>query len=81
MARWSVPTLRRRNNDELGELAANLTNGVPIATPVFDGAHEPTISCACLKQAGLDSVGQVTLYDGRSGEASTGRSPWATSTC
>jgi DNA-directed RNA polymerase subunit beta len=38
-----------------------------VATPVFDGAHEGDVS-ALLEAAGLDSSGQVTLYDGRSGE-------------
>ncbi len=49
------------------EVAENLRNGVPIATPVFDGAHEHDI-VEMLERAGLDSTGQVTLYDGRSGE-------------
>lgn len=52
---------------ELVELAANVTNGIPVATPVFDGAHEQDIVSA-LKRAGLDTSGQVTLYDGRTGE-------------
>jgi DNA-directed RNA polymerase subunit beta len=50
------------------ELGENLRRGVPIATPVFDGAHEKDI-VDMLKKAGLDSSGQVTLYDGRTGEA------------
>jgi DNA-directed RNA polymerase subunit beta len=41
--------------------------GVPVATPVFDGAHEGDVT-ALLVAAGLDSSGQVTLYDGRTGE-------------
>ncbi len=48
-------------------LAGNLQSGVPIATPVFDGARESDI-VEMLAQAGLDSSGQVTLIDGRSGE-------------
>ena len=44
-----------------------LTAGVPMASPVFDGAHEEDILKA-LDKAGLDSSGQVTLIDGRSGE-------------
>lgn len=48
-------------------LGEQLRKGVPIATPVFDGAHEPDI-VVMLEQAGLDRSGQVTLYDGRSGE-------------
>ncbi len=50
------------------EVAENLRRGVPIATPVFDGAHEHDI-VEMLERAGLDSTGQVTLFDGRSGEA------------
>ena len=50
------------------ELAGNLTKGVPIATPVFDGAREEDIAFL-LKEAGLSSSGQVRLFDGRTGEA------------
>jgi DNA-directed RNA polymerase subunit beta len=53
---------------EVIELAENLRNGVPIATPVFDGAKETDIE-QMLEQAGLASSGQVTLFDGRTGEA------------
>ena len=49
------------------EMAKNLRGGVPMATPVFDGAHEPDID-ALLKQAGLQKSGQVKLRDGRTGE-------------
>ena len=56
------------DEDTLLEVATNLKRGVPIATPVFDGAHEADI-VTLLEQAGLDASGQVTLYDGRSGEA------------
>ncbi len=55
------------DEDQLVELAENLGKGVPVATPVFDGAREPDI-VDMLKAAGLDSSGQVTLHDGRSGE-------------
>ncbi|MAK60898.1 MAG: DNA-directed RNA polymerase subunit beta [Ponticaulis sp.] len=55
------------SDDDIIELAQNLTNGVPIATPVFDGAHQDDIS-VMLERAGLDASGQVTLYDGRTGE-------------
>jgi len=48
------------------ELAQTLTNGVPVATPVFDGAREADI-VDLLDQAGLNDTGQVYLYDGRSG--------------
>jgi DNA-directed RNA polymerase subunit beta len=54
-------------DDEFVELAGNLTKGVPIATPVFDGAREDDITFM-LQQAGLNSSGQVTLFDGRTGE-------------
>jgi DNA-directed RNA polymerase subunit beta len=52
----------------LVELGQNLRRGVPIATPVFDGAKESDIE-RMLEEAGLDRSGQVTLYDGRTGEA------------
>jgi len=55
------------DENQVIELAENLRPGVPIATPVFDGAHEEDI-VELLEQAGLDSSGQVTLYDGRTGE-------------
>jgi DNA-directed RNA polymerase subunit beta len=55
------------SDDEVIELAGNLRPGVPIATPVFDGAREPDI-VEMLDLAGLDSSGQVTLFDGRTGE-------------
>ena len=55
--------------DEQGliELGENLREGVPVATPVFDGAKEKDI-VEMLHQAGLSETGQVTLYDGRTGE-------------
>jgi len=56
------------DDGQLIEVAANLRNGIPIATPVFDGAREEDIA-AMLKDAGLSSSGQVRLFDGRSGEA------------
>jgi len=59
-----------KSMDELEELASNLTKGVPIATPVFDGADEDDIA-AMLKKAGLDTSGQVYLHDGRTGERFT----------
>jgi DNA-directed RNA polymerase subunit beta len=54
-------------DDELAGLGTSLRNGVSIATPVFDGAHEPDI-IELLDAAGLDATGQVTLHDGRTGE-------------
>jgi DNA-directed RNA polymerase subunit beta len=53
---------------ELIELAENLRPGVPMATPVFDGAQEADI-VDYLKKAGHSGSGQVTLVDGRTGEA------------
>ena len=55
------------SDDEIVELASNLRDGVPIATPVFDGAREDDI-VNVLKSAGLDPSGQVWLWDGRTGE-------------
>ena len=55
------------DNDGLVELGENLRRGVPLATPVFDGAKEADIE-RLLEQAGLHKSGQVTLYDGRTGD-------------
>ncbi|WP_376801017.1 DNA-directed RNA polymerase subunit beta [Candidatus Raskinella chloraquaticus] len=55
------------NDRELVELGGNLKRGVPMATPVFDGAREKDIE-EMLEMAGLSSSGQVRLLDGRSGE-------------
>ncbi len=52
---------------DLLELCENLKKGVPIATPVFDGARPSDIE-DMLAKAGLDTSGQVTLVDGRTGE-------------
>jgi DNA-directed RNA polymerase subunit beta len=65
-------------DDEILHLASNLKAGVPFATPVFDGAHEDEIRRmldlaypdAIAKQLGMTpSKNQVTMYDGRTGEA------------
>jgi DNA-directed RNA polymerase subunit beta len=61
-------TIKSLGEQELVELGSNLRHGVPIATPVFDGAKEADIE-KMLDLAGLDHSGQVTLYDGRTGEA------------
>ena len=53
--------------EELIELAKNLSKGIPIATPVFDGAHIGDIE-DMLEFAGLDRSGQSILYDGQTGE-------------
>ena len=55
-------------DEEVCVLAANLRNGVPMATPVFDGANENEIK-AMLELAELPSNGKVTLYNGRTGQA------------
>jgi DNA-directed RNA polymerase subunit beta len=55
-------------DEEVTELASNLKDGVPMGTPVFDGAHENDV-VRMLEHAGLDSTGQVALIDGRTGEA------------
>jgi len=55
------------SDDEMLELASNLRHGVPMATPVFDGASEKGIK-GLLELAGLDTSGQTQLYDGRTGD-------------
>ena len=55
------------SDQEILEMAANLVSGVPMATPVFDGASEDEIR-TMLKLADLPTHGQVTLYDGLTGE-------------
>jgi DNA-directed RNA polymerase subunit beta len=55
-------------DEEIIELASNLTKGVPFATPVFDGATEAEIK-DMLELAGLPRSGQITLFDGRTGDA------------
>jgi len=55
------------SDDELLALAENLRAGVPMATPVFDGAREESIK-ELLRMAELPDSGQLTLYDGRSGD-------------
>jgi len=56
------------SDEEVLEMANNLTGGVPMATPVFDGADEIEIK-RLLKMAGLPESGQTTLYDGRTGNS------------
>ncbi len=55
------------SEEELLTLANNLVDGVPVATPVFDGASENEVK-ELLKLAGLPESGQTTLYDGRTGK-------------
>jgi DNA-directed RNA polymerase subunit beta len=59
--------LAQFDDEQLLELAGNLRSGIPVATPVFDGARETDI-VRLLDQAGCDVSGQVTLVDGRTGE-------------
>ena len=60
-------TIKSLGEKDLVELGENLRHGVPIATPVFDGAKEADIE-SMLDLAGLDHSGQVSLFDGRTGE-------------
>ncbi|HSP49749.1 MAG TPA: DNA-directed RNA polymerase subunit beta [Pseudolabrys sp.] len=60
-------TIKSLGEEELVELGGNLRHGVPIATPVFDGAKEADIE-KMLDLAGLDHSGQVSVFDGRTGE-------------
>ena len=55
------------NETEILELASNLRDGVPMATPVFDGAKEEEVK-SMLELAGLPRNGQTQLYDGRTGD-------------
>ena len=55
------------SDEEVMRLAQNLRKGLPLATPVFDGAHESEIK-GLLELGGLPTSGQITLYDGRTGE-------------
>jgi DNA-directed RNA polymerase subunit beta len=59
--------LTKFKDEEIFTLANNLREGVPMATPVFDGAHESEVK-DMLELAGLDKSGQMQLYDGRTGE-------------
>jgi DNA-directed RNA polymerase subunit beta len=59
--------VEKMDDAQLVEMASNLQKGVPFATPVFDGAHEPDID-AMLKEAGLETHAQSTVFDGRTGE-------------
>jgi DNA-directed RNA polymerase subunit beta len=55
------------DEDQVLEAAGNVTGGVPIATPVFDGAKEADVNDA-LVRAGFSQSGQSDLFDGRTGE-------------
>ncbi|MEE8512675.1 MAG: DNA-directed RNA polymerase subunit beta [Acidiferrobacterales bacterium] len=60
--------IKSLTDEEIAELAHNLRSGVPVATPVFDGAAEEEIK-RMLELAGLPRSGQTRLYDGRTGQA------------
>ena len=59
--------ITKLDDDQVLEMANNIRGGVPMATPVFDGAHEEDVSLL-LEKAGLDTSGQMRLIDGRTGE-------------
>ncbi len=59
--------IKALDDGQMIEMSQTLRRGVPIATPVFDGAHEADI-VDMLKAAGVDASGQVRLRDGRTGE-------------
>jgi DNA-directed RNA polymerase subunit beta len=63
-----IEDLKSLSDQDIVELASNLVDGVPMATPVFDGAAEESIK-ELLKLADMPESGQFTLYDGRTGEA------------
>ncbi len=63
-----VEDIKSLSDEEVMELAKNLRGGVPMATPVFDGAEEASIK-DLLKIADMPDSGQFTLYDGRTGDA------------
>jgi len=59
--------IKKLNDKDFEELSTNLSKGVPISTPVFDGASVNDVT-ELLKMADLPSSGQTTLWDGRTGE-------------
>ncbi len=59
--------IEKMNDDEILELAENLREGIPFATPVFDGAKEKDIS-KLLERSGVSQTGQEILYDGVTGQ-------------
>ena len=59
--------IQKMNDDEMLELSENLKDGIPFATPVFDGAKEKDIT-ALLEKSGVSKTGQEILYDGVTGE-------------
>ena len=67
MTRFTASRSPRSTPLSLIEMCENLKKGVPIATPVFDGARMADIE-GMLTRAGLNTSGQVVLTDGRTGE-------------
>ncbi|GAA4780180.1 DNA-directed RNA polymerase subunit beta [Stakelama sediminis] len=63
-----VADIDSRTPDQVTELVENVRTGIPMGTPVFDGAREADVS-TMLELAGLDTSGQSRLYDGRTGDA------------
>ncbi|MCR4269076.1 DNA-directed RNA polymerase subunit beta [Nitratireductor sp. ZSWI3] len=59
--------VRQYDDESIIRLGEQMRRGVSIATPVFDGAHEADVN-TMLAQAGMQTSGQVTLFDGRTGE-------------
>ena len=59
--------IKDRPDSDIIDLAGHVTSGIPMGTPVFDGAREPDVS-AMLERAGLDQSGQSILFDGRTGD-------------
>jgi len=59
--------IEEMDEDQIKRFAASLFRGIPISTPVFDGARETEIK-SLLERAGLPVSGQTRLYDGRTGE-------------
>lgn len=66
------PDIAGMSDDEVIQMAADFKDGVHMSTPVFDGAREEEIK-DLLMEAGLSTTGQVTLYDGRTGEPFDGK--------
>lgn len=63
----TVKSLKDLSDEEILEMAKNLSKGLPVACPVFDGAPEESIT-GLLKMAGADESGKTQLYDGRTGD-------------
>ena len=64
---YMINKIKTLNEKEFNELSLNLSAGIPISTPVFDGASVEDVT-ELLKLADLPSSGQTTLWDGRTGE-------------